>query len=208
VLSEVEVNRPPNTTWDSTAAGKCIDWFASVASSCNEARADEDDDVCEDIYRGTLPQGAPCTEPEECADIGGADATCSYDDLSTSGSCVPVVEPIRGRAGDPCSATCSSNSCSGFGSISDPYTICYVEDGLVCNYSQGVCVPAPVLGESCLESYYCAGATYCSSVSLVCEASKPDGASCESSEECAGGSCTNYVCGPRSLASSELCSGE
>ncbi len=35
VLSEVEVNRPPNTTWDSAAAGKCIEWFANVASSCN-----------------------------------------------------------------------------------------------------------------------------------------------------------------------------
>ncbi len=165
--------------------------------------------MCEEIYRGTLPQGAACTESDECADTGGAGATCTYDDDSgTTGTCVPAVEPTRGRAGDPCSTTCASSGCSGFGSSSDPSTICYLEDGLVCDFSQGVCAPAPVLGESCSESYYCAGATYCSSISLVCEASKPDGTSCESGEECAGGRCVDDVCGPQSLASSDLCSGE
>lgn len=207
VLGELELDVSPNTTWDSVAAGRCVDWFVSVASSCRDSR--DNREPCQDIYRGTLPEGAPCTASEECADIRGTAATCAYDSVTSMDTCAREIEPIRGRAGDACSSTCSADSCVGFGSPEGgaANTICHVEDGLLCSSVQGLCVPPPRLGEACFD-YYCGAGAYCSNVSLVCTATKPNGQSCEFSEECTGSSCADGICGPRTLATSELCSGQ
>jgi hypothetical protein len=206
-LEELELNAPANAIWDSVAAGKCVAWFARIASSCDQDETG--DEPCEDIYRGTLPEGAACMDADECADIRGSEATCAYDDMTLSGSCAVEIEPVRGRSGDACVGTCTSDSCSVFSSPGESAanTICHLEDGLLCDASLGVCVPPPVLGETCLD-FYCAAGAYCASPNDICQAAKPDGEPCDYGEECTGGSCANFVCGPRSIASSELCTGQ
>jgi hypothetical protein len=204
VLEELEFNPLPNATWDSVQAGKCVDWFARLASSCSDTRSEEN--PCRRIYRGTLPEGASCEGSEECADIRGSDAFCAYDDLTGSGTCTLSIEPTRGKAGDACTGTCSTDSCSGSGTPVEDASTCYLEDGLVCSFSSFVCMPPPALGEPC-NDFYCVAGAYCSSLDLICRAPKPNGASCLFAEECTGGSCTNSVCVTRTLASTELCSG-
>jgi len=204
-LEEFEINRPPNTIWDSVEAGKCVDWFARVASSC--FAVETGDESCENIYRGTLAEGAACESSEECADIRGSEATCYYDGTTPSGRCAPEFQPARGRAGEACLGTCASNDCSFFGSPTDTgYTVCHLQDGLICSYSLGVCVPPPALNEPCYD-YYCAVGAYCSYLLLTCQATKPDGESCELDQECTGGRCTDYRCGPQNIASAEVCTG-
>jgi hypothetical protein len=205
-FEEFELDTPPNAIWDSVAAGKCVDWYARIASSCYAVETGNE--PCENIYRGTLPEGAACTQSDECADIRGSNATCTYDDSPESGSCMLEVEPPRGRSGDPCAGTCSSGNCSIFFSPVDGNdTLCHLEDGVLCSSTLGVCAPPPGLGEPCLD-FYCAAGAYCSSLQQICQTAKPDGTPCESNEECTGGSCANFACGPRSIASTELCTGQ
>jgi hypothetical protein len=205
VRDALERDRQPNTTWDSAAAGRCVDWFTRAASSCDPDPPG--DQPCEDLYRGTLPQGCACTSPAECAAIDGSEATCLYDFTTSTGSCAPAVQPVRGRAGEACIATCASGSCGDFGSAgSVPYTLCYLEDDLICSYGQGVCVPVPHLGEQCLE-YYCEPGAYCSNLNQICAPTKPDGQMCLYDDECTQGSCADDTCGPGSVASPQLCLG-
>jgi hypothetical protein len=204
VFAELDLDPPPNATWDSVQAGKCVDLFARIASTCSYAGSG--DNPCQRVYRGTLPEGAACVDDDECADIRGSDATCAYDDVTPSGTCTRVVPPVRGKAGDACMGTCGTNSCTGFGSPVEEARTCYVEDGVICSLSSYVCVPPPALGEAC-NDFYCVAGAYCSSLDLICRAPKPNGASCEFAEECTGGLCSNFVCGTRTLASTELCNG-
>jgi hypothetical protein len=205
LLEELELEPPPNATWDSVAAGKCIDWFERIASSCYEVETAET--PCTRIYRGTLPEGAACADSNECADIRGSEATCRYDDMTLLGTCALDVEPARGRAGDACASTCSDSGCGGFGAPVDGASTCYLEDGLVCSLSSFMCVPPPGVGEPCGDSWYCAAGAYCDSLVQICQATKSDGDACEFDEECTRGRCADLRCGPRSIASTEICSG-
>jgi hypothetical protein len=203
VLDELELEVPPNTTWDSVEAGKCIDWFERIVSSCSNTQTE--DGPCTRIFYGTLPEGAACADSAECADIRGSEATCAYDDITVSGSCRPLVEAARGRAGDECSSTCSGIGCGGFDSPGGG-AICYVEDGLVCSSASFTCAAAPGLGEPC-NDFYCKVGAYCSITESVCLATKPNGQSCEYDDECTGGACTDLVCGRRTIASRDVCGG-
>jgi hypothetical protein len=204
VLEEIELEVPPNTIWDSVEAGKCIDWFERIVSSCSDTETDNG--PCARIFRGTLPEGADCWDSNECADIRGADAICTYDDVTVSGSCTPGVETAHGRAGDECSGTCSGTGCGGFGSP-DGSATCYLEDGLICSSSSYTCVAPPALGEPC-NDFYCEAGAYCSLFDSICLAAKPNGESCEYDDECTGGSCTDFICRRRSIATSEVCGGQ
>jgi hypothetical protein len=201
VVAELELEPSPNKTWDSVEAGKCIDWFARIASSCHEA--ENNDGPCQHVYRGTLPEGAACEDSVECADIRGSVADCMFDDVTLAGTCGPVIEATRGRGGDACSRTCGIGNCYVFGADAG-VPVCYLEDGLFCS-SLGICVRAPVVGEPC-DEFYCARGAYCSS-EVICRALEPDGVPCESSEECAGRNCDDFVCGQGTIASTDLCSG-
>lgn len=207
VLEELELEALPNATWDSVEAGRCVDWFARVASSCFEVEAR--DEACTGPYRGTLPEGAACVDSVQCADIGGSAATCAYDDSFMSRTCAREMAPARGRAGATCNGTCDFSSCIvSAGPAEVAYTLCYVEDGLVCGSTSGVCEPPPVVGEPCYD-FYCAAGAYCSNLELTCQPSRPDGEPCENDQECSGGWCADdNLCRQRTIASPELCSGQ
>jgi hypothetical protein len=167
-----------------------------------------DDDPCDGIYRGTLPEGAACQASVECADIQGSEAVCVYDNVTLSGVCTRTIALARGRDGDECFTTCESNDCSIYGSPPDgTYTACYLEDGLFCSASLGTCVPPPALGEPC-NDFYCAAGAYCSIANLTCQSQKQDGEICDSHAACIGGSCLDSLCGPERVASTALCSGQ
>jgi hypothetical protein len=199
-------SQPANTTWDSIEAGKCVDMYARITSSCTLLEVD--DNPCRRIYRGTLREGASCIDSYECADIRGSEATCASDAITFSSSCRPEIEPTRGRSGDACITTCETSDCSVFGLPTDgPYTVCYLEDGLLCSTSSNTCVSLPALGEPC-NDFFCEAGSYCSLRERICQSTKPDGAPCDLNEDCIGKSCLDSVCSPQLIASPETCSGQ
>jgi hypothetical protein len=206
-LEELVVpTQPPNTTWDSTEAGKCVDLYARIASSCTLLEVG--DNPCLRIYRGTLREGATCIDSYECAAIRGSEAICAPDATALTSSCTPEIAPVRGRSGDTCITTCASRDCNVFGAPADgTYTVCYLDDGLLCSFNSGTCVPLPALGEPCSD-FFCEPGSYCSLSEQTCQSTKPDGATCEFSEECIAGSCADFRCGPQTIASPEVCSGQ
>ncbi len=197
-----------NTIWDADAAGRCVEDFGVIARSCNESAADYAAS-CGHTLRGTLGEGQSCVDDIECADIAGARAQCLYDTPEPGGRCTADVRAAASSLGDPCDSTCSSDSCvsvTPVGGSGAPGT-CYVEDGLVCNFDSATCERAPSLGEAC-PGYYCQSGAYCPDTGEGgCTASKPEGAGCVGDDECQKGSCSEGICGPRSIASEELCLG-
>ena len=60
--------------------------------------------------------------------------------------------------------------------------------------SEGKCTPKAAVGAPCTGFGSCAKGGYCDTNTSVCAAQKADGAACEFSEECTGGSCNNGTC--------------
>jgi hypothetical protein len=155
-----------------------------------------------------LPEGAACEDDAQCAEIGGELAWCESDGLSPGTVCMAPPPVIRGGLGDACDGTCTDRSCT---SLAVPGTTslatCYVEDRLICDFDLGECVRPPNVGEPC-PSYYCAPGAYCPYDTMVCVATKPNGSSCDVSDECSEGNCRDLVCGAPSIASQALCTGQ
>jgi len=202
----IDNTSPAGTTWDSEAAGRCLEALASVARACDASAGETE--YCTRIRRGTLPEGAACTDDAQCADIGGELAWCDSDGMSSGTVCMAPIPVLRGAVGDACDGTCTDRSCT---RLALPGTTalatCFVEDGVVCDFDLGECVPAPGVGEPC-PSYYCASGAHCPDDAPVCAATKPNGSSCEGSDECSEGTCINLVCTRPSVASQALCTGQ
>lgn len=194
----------PNTVWDSAAAGRCIDYYTEVATSCVVSQ-DQLEGSCDRLDHGVVPAGGDCQDDFECADIRGERAICFYDGTTVSGRCEAAIPPMRARRGDPCNTSCSGD-CGSF--PADPTTAaCFLDDGVVCDFNVGVCVSVPGVGEPC-PAYACLAGAYCDYLDLVCKAKKTAGASCEQGDECSIDTCRDGVCGPGSVASEEICLGQ
>jgi hypothetical protein len=189
---------PPHAIWDGVEAAKCVESYVRSATTCYRSRAD--DSACDHIYRGTLPEGAACIDSKECADIRGTEAACSGT-TPTTVRCIVVEWPVRGRAGDACKDTCIGAGClrSASGASS-----CYLNDGLVCSSSLGVCVPLPGLGEPC-NDLYCAAGLHCSTLDSVCQATRPNGEFCESDQECSEETCVDSQCRGWDFSHADVC---
>lgn len=206
VRSVVDSSPTEGTVWDSTEAGRCIAALASVARACDADAGDVES--CTRIRRGTVQEGEPCTGDTQCADIGGEQALCDYDDALQIDVCTAQAPTFSGGLGDDCDGTCTGTSCTHIvDEGAPPRATCFVEDHLVCDFTAGVCIPSPDVGEPC-ASYYCSPGAYCTFDTTVCASTKPLGSSCVESDECSDGLCDQMVCRAPTLASQGICTGQ
>lgn len=163
--------------YDAAAAGRCLDAFQAAYAGCGTGEADLEvvSAACDTVFVGNVPQGGACEDDEECAPVAGRTTDC-VSHSSGSRRC-----SVRARSGEACGPTASG------------WVAC--ERGLSCSSGSGTgtCVAPedpPALGASCDVS--CAAGAYCSGG--TCVATKPAGASCASSLECATGRCRSGKC--------------
>ena len=64
---------PSAAVYDVHAAAQCVEEYRSIYAACGAGTVE----ACARTYVGTLPQGAPCTSNEECADPAVGIAVCS-----------------------------------------------------------------------------------------------------------------------------------
>ena len=220
----------PNTLYDAAAAGKCVAAVKNAATTCSDF--DGIDELCSRILKGTLPEGATCTEDEECAAPANGRADCDYAIDAQNGKCVVQA---RGKLGEGCSDTCtesaSSISCSGGsgGASSSGNATCYTNDGVYCDgtctpviplggaceyegcvtgafCNQGKCAAIPGAGSACANGYDCAEGHYCDE-KQICQKQKALGQPCASSDECSTNECDGTTCVVESPVSTEICDG-
>ena len=131
-------------------------------------------------FVGSGDEGAPC-------DVFGA--TVKVDDcgqglVCEEARCVPLCPPPPLIEGERCQAGIETlGRCAAM---------------LVCEPDSGRCVPAPGLGEPCLERL-CGPGAFCdraTSTEGICSAVRPPGSACLTDAECESGRCENQQCGP------------
>jgi hypothetical protein len=171
---------------------------AAAARGCSLRDLRRAQAVCNDVYRGSVPNGAPCSHDDECTsrfcegafDSGGCSGVCRPA-RTVGQACVLGGAPCEaGTFCDGAPATCTARRQPGARCDSD--SAC--ADGLVCRRARdvdgglgaGACGPVRALGEPCGSSYECVLPSYCDA-SFHCAARSPEGGPCESSEDCSSG---------------------
>jgi hypothetical protein len=198
-----------NSTYDAQAAGDCLAAFKAVAQ-CGQAEG-SGNDSCEKILVGKLAAGQPCVSSAECAKPANGDASCS--DANGTKTCqVYQSTPVtRGTEGQACSTDCAdANSCSIFSSPgSAPGTTpmalvaCYRSEGLFCD--AGTCGKLKALGQTCAGFNSCVAGAFCDNSTSRCTAPHPNGAVCQSNNECQSDNCNTGVCGGASGVTQAEC---
>ena len=215
-------------TFDSAAAGRCIDAVSRAAQAC----ASVDVTPCYSAFLGPEPAGAACASSFECAAGSGGFAICLPDAL--------CAQPKRGKLGDECSFTCIESG-GGERCIDVPFAAgsnpplgaCHSENGLacvapatgtakcqpvstdcrqnpdgscptgqLCDLTSDRCYLPAHAGQAC-ASTPCDPSSYCASG--VCTAQKPNAAQCTSDAECQSHKCDNGQCVVYSKAAAEWC---
>jgi hypothetical protein len=220
--------------YDANAGGNCIAAVTKVAQSCG---GEENLDVCEGIYKGKLAAGEPCTSSFECATPPGGQAYCDVTSDTGGNVCVASARGKLGdTCSETCTEEGTSTSCTTSSEVPPNAATCYTNDGLrcgegntcatliplggacpgyegcvqgaFCDSTSGTCVATKSVGEACTGYSWseCAEGLHCSQ-SQVCEAAKPDGAACESWEDCESGNCEGGKCVAESFVDELICTG-
>jgi len=225
--SKFDANQP-GVVYDADAAGACVAAIQKAASTCSGLDMGIAS-ACANILKGTLQDGESCTSDAQCAAPPGGDAYCEVPLDAPSGVCVVHA---RGKAGDPCGATCTEHSDGssecGSSSTSTGNATCYTNDGLYCDQTckpviavgqpcefegcamgaycgNGFCTAYPAVGEACGQGYLCAEGAFCQGT--TCQALLADGQACESGDQCKSGHCAGTVCGADTFVDQEICNG-
>jgi hypothetical protein len=138
--------------------------------------------------------GDPCPPSYACA----AGLYCDLW-LSTP-TCVPLGLPgsaCHGDGGCTPGLTCGpADVCASWigagADCTSTQTAC--GNGLYCG-SGGTCVELPLVGASCADSGSC-WEGFCSTPEQICKPLRPNGALCDSYEQCQSGSCASGLCTP------------
>lgn len=176
----------PGVVFDEAAAGDCIELYRAAATACTDHTLLDGDNACQEIFRGTVPEGGHCSENVECAEIAGA----SYVECDAGVCTRPSVEnttpsDVHAKLGQPCNMSCEKElngwSCSGGPASPTTNQACWKEDGLICT-GAGVCVALPEIGAACPD-YECRTDAYCNPNTRVCTAAVASGP-CPSYDGC------------------------
>jgi hypothetical protein len=237
IRSEVMRVQTEGRPYDAAAARSCVDTMTFLARSCYyDGASTLFEDACEPVFRGNLPEGAPCTFAEECTSGGG----CGSPDGGPN-TCQRTIGPKRANAGDSCVTTCMRSATSGGIDCTvpgpdapTPGDQCYVEDGLFCESSTYLCTPTPLLGQACMgspcrgEAYCesgacvpkrtsgpcsdwgetCASTAYCDRETWQCQPRKALGETCSGSVQCASSDRCSMTCRRVTVASPSACMGK
>ncbi|MGZ3448254.1 MAG: hypothetical protein ACXVEF_01575 [Polyangiales bacterium] len=170
--------------YDAQAAGNCVSAISSYVVDCKSRPASDPVSValnaaCDGVYAGTVANGGACTTSTQCAHPANAMVSC------VAGKC--LIQP-RPKIGEDCGSTTAFVTC---------------EDGAFCDGTTKKCVALPAAGSPCAAVSQCAVGTYCDAAK-VCQPKKPVGASCASSNECAG-VCTAGTCALQTVVTDAEC---
>ena len=202
--SEVaEEMREEGVSYDGAAAAACLKAFSDALSRC-ALPGEGTSDICDSIYVGTIPEGGACQSSDQCA----GDAAC---EPNATGAlvCVTYQSAPRGVAGEGCYGTCEGDPSAPCAVPALPPgsetggKLCYVSDGLHCDFTTFVCAPVPAVGEPCPD-YYCGAGAYCDELTGTCRQAVPNGAACELSSQCRIRQCNDGVCGEGKITA-DLC---
>jgi len=208
--------------YDARAAHACVETFSSVASCTLTGIAAVErslDDLCGQVFTGTLPPGSTCFFNEECANRGRCDRP-SCVETCCAGTCVArtIVQ-----AGGDCSAAdaeCVAGTGCGFTDTTFTQLVCkpLLPAGAACTTADtcvspyacvtpdplvnaGTCTAPPGHGEPCGTS--AAVSSICNDLrdscdpnTGVCSSAPPVGGACEATgPSCAGGAiCDGTTC--------------
>jgi hypothetical protein len=196
--------------FDGAIARRCLDAYATALRACtSHALAEQIGVACYGVFRSSST--TPTSPPNDCVAHAHLGETCA-------GSCV----------GDPlASSTCS------IGWSSDPWQLCWTEDGVYC--ASGTCAALPTLGQACGDASYCGvdtrcqggtcvanvpaggkcgrsddclAADYCDTSTFSCAPILANGSACGEDRDCAGGQCNVGLCRNWSMATALACAGQ
>jgi hypothetical protein len=175
---------------NAAAGGSC----QPVPGSISDARG-----TCQGIFAGTLPTGAPCTSPAQCAAIPGMTVTCAVvpSDAGTSmgGGQLPLADPsvsIQGATITPQDvAVCvalpptmpSPTACT-----PGPGDLCIAMNSF-CDPASHACAPFNAMGAGCDPAFIasCLPGNFCTDMGGgmgVCVAAGPVGSPCTDPAMC------------------------
>jgi hypothetical protein len=190
-----------NVVYDPEAAGECLE-VAAAKAECGRLEDDDAAPACERVFQGTLALGAACSSSRECRAAEGQSVTCSSPDGVAPEVCrLLKTSSARGKLGDACNTTCSSNSCDGVavpepapapGAPSvepTPLLVCYRVDGLYCDFDSGACAKLVPQGGACSSYDACAEGSFCDFSTHTCSTPRSDGSACNGDYECRSGNC-------------------
>jgi len=141
--------------FDGSAAQACIDHFADAPCATIGDTTGDVPVACEEVFDGTLSEGAACT----------------FDAL-----CKPELFCNGTATGDTCSGTCTKRALLGQPCDSDTL-LC--ARGLLCNSASGTCIAHHMqTGEACIYNEHCPATDYCDTSVHLCKTRIAQGASC------------------------------
>jgi len=189
------------TKYDAAAAGKCLGAMRkSIASACTLSGrgSTPSDPSCEEMFNGTVADGAPCFASDECISTSCNFASCTGGTMCCAGICDPTV-PGKVALGGDCTAPASrcidgtychatspgaAGTCAAFLAAGQPCTPSAGDQcspDLLCvqtpTQETGTCAMAPGRGQPC--TLFCnAEADYCSMETMKCEPRIAVGGAC------------------------------
>ena len=199
--AQVAGNLPttPTVGYDQNAAGNCVAALRTQLGRCGDIEDDQALEACNRMFVGTLPEGAACTQSEECAAPPDGRASCYRSADDGAGVCQVYRVMAHGAVGQACTTTCtvqgtgecygSTTVTSGSGGAANATAsvACYTNDGLYC--ASGTCQKMEPVGGPC-QSYAttaCVATAYCDTQAGLCQAKLAVGADCSSADSCVDG---------------------
>lgn len=189
-----------SSSYNAQAGQACLDALKARSGNADFCINSSDEPACETVFdemggtAGTKAPGQTCSGNADCARSAAGKVECQS--VFSGGAEIRKcqVQP-RGTEGQkPCAGTVEGSTTSYVSSGDDVPAqayLCYVADGLHCDFRSTTCVKFKAVGEMCLSSSDCARSTYCDSASENCANRKSLGAACTSSVfntgECADG---------------------
>jgi hypothetical protein len=204
--------------YDGAAAATCFAATSLVGVACTTTaqQAVPNDPSCAHIFNGTVAEGGPCTQPDECVS-----ASCNLDLVTgcsgTPGCCTGACAPTAPAASAPlpvgadCSAAGSSCVAGAFCSASTALCVANVTVGQPCDNAtekfcgpgltclpapggtQQVCLAPPAEGETCATGLPCDGLDdFCDPATRTCQpeigvgGACPNGVGCVDYAQCDG----------------------
>ena len=191
-------------TLDDSAFAACVAAYEAASKSCVLTTVVE---ACHGLFRGTLADGAPCSDAFEC-DRSAGPKICLKLQNSANPNIGVCQTPPRGTSGTPCLASCgTSDNCSTTVSNPDdtvPLAFCYEADGLYCPLGDA-CAPLVANGAGCEWNEACGSDGFCDS---TCASIGHLGDPCQFNFGCGSGLvCDSGFCVAEPVANDEICAG-
>lgn len=190
---------PQKVQYDAQAAGDCLAAVQSVIR-CGDVEG-PDAPVCDEVLRGQVQLGQPCSGSDECQQqTGKPRARCTSEDDVAPPVCTSESRTAwqRGTMGEACSRTCLEDDCDGSSApLQNPGTgeaplpqtsvACYRSDGLYCD--QGTCARTLGVGLACQDDAACSGNVFCDFNTQACVAPRAEGEPCDADSHCQSNEC-------------------